>query len=158
MKIKVTKKNIEYLKLRGYNSIFLNDFVEIKTIDLNPGSHTIIDVECDVCGKQKKLMFQKYYKNIKNGGFYACSSICANNKVKNTTLKKYGVDHYTKTDEYKKSVEETSMKKYGCKHFTQNNEIKNKIKETNLKKYGVTSPLKIDLIRDKIKETNLVAF
>jgi hypothetical protein len=34
-------------------------------------------------------------------------------KMKQTSLEKYGVEHYVKTDDYKKKVQKTNLEKYG---------------------------------------------
>jgi hypothetical protein len=59
-----------------------------------------IKVKCDICGKEKEIMFQKYIKNISNGGFYSCSSKCAQDKIKKTNKDKFGKEYYTQTNEY----------------------------------------------------------
>ena len=109
IRIKVSKKNIKHLNSIGYKC-GLKEIIEILTKDINPGSHILVKVKCDVCGKEKEILFQKYNKNIKNGEFYACSSKCAQDKVKNTSLKKFGQEYYTQTKEYKEKVQETSIK------------------------------------------------
>ncbi|MDY0270831.1 DUF7487 domain-containing protein [Trichloromonas sp.] len=131
IKVKVSKKNISHFKNLGIDCN-LKDIIDIDPINLNEGSHILVNVKCDVCGSEKQLMFQKYIKNIKNGGIYCCSSKCAQQKVKNTSINKFGTEYYTQTDEYKKRVEKTSIELYGVKHFTQNDKVKNKIKKTNL--------------------------
>jgi len=141
IKIKLSKKNIKHFKSLGYNGE-LKDIIEVFTKDINPGSHILIKVKCDICGNEKEILFQKYIKNIKNGNFYACSSRCAQDKVKKTSLEKFGSEYYMRTKEYKDSVKETSIKNYGCDHFTQNEEVKNKVKETNLERYGADNPFK----------------
>jgi len=151
-KIKLSKKNIEHFKSLGYDGE-LKDVIEVSTMDINHGSHLLIDVKCDICGNVKKILFQKYIKNIKNGGFYACSSGCAQEKVKKTNFEKFGSEYYTQTKEYKDRVLKTSLKNYGCEHFTQNNEVKEKIKKTNIEKYGEVTPFKNESIQDKIKIT-----
>ena len=152
IKIKLSKKNIIHFKSLGYEGE-LKDVIEIYTKDINPGSHFLVKVKCDVCGREKEILFQKYVKNIKNGDFYACSSKCAQDKVKKTSVNKFGSEYYTQTEEYKNSVKNTSIEKYGCEHFTQNEDIKNKVKKTNLEKYGSENPFKSVIIKEKIKNT-----
>lgn len=152
--IKVSRKNIAHLHSKGYECN-LGDNIEIKTCDINFGSHIVINVKCDVCGNEKKLLFQKYIKNIKNDNFYACSSKCAQEKVKKTNFNKFGKEYYTQTDSYKNQVKETSIEKYGVEHFTQNEKIIDKIKKTNIEKYGVDNPFKSEEIKEKIKNSNI---
>lgn len=152
--IKVTKKNIKHLHSVGYDCN-LKDNIKIFTKDINSGSHIKVRVKCDFCGKEKEILFQKYHKNLNNSNYYACSSKCAQNKIKKTNLEKFGKEYYMQTEEYKKRVQITSIKNYGYNHFTQSDIIKNKIKKTNLEKFGSDSPLKNTDIKNKIKNTLL---
>lgn len=75
-------------------------------------------------------------------------------KSKKTMIKKYGC-HYTQTEEYKEKVKNTSLEKYGVKHYSQSNTVKEKVKKTNLDKYGVECVLSSNEIKEKIKNTNI---
>ena len=154
IKIKISKKNIEHFKNLGMN-VNLKDEITINPEQLNKGNYIKIKVRCDICGNEKELMFKKYLKNIKNGGFYACSSKCSQKKVKDTSLDKFGKEHYSKTKEYNDSVKHSSIEKFGCLHSSQNEQVKNKLKKTNLEKYNVDCVFKSSEIKNKIKETNL---
>jgi hypothetical protein len=154
IKVKVSKKNIEHFKKLNIKCN-LKDIIEIDPINLNEGSHILVNVKCDICGNEKVLLFQKYIKNIKNGGIYCCSPKCAQEKVKNTSLKNFGSEYYTQTKEYKKRYKETSLEKYGVEHSSQNEDIKNKGKRTSMERYGVDNPSKSQFIKDKIKNTFL---
>ena len=108
--------------------------------------------KCPTCGKP--LVFKGIF-------FKFCSNICAQSsdeikqKIKQTCLKKYGVDNYNKTKESKEKIKQTCLEKYGVEYFWQSNECKEKIKQTCLEKYGVDSPLKSEKIRNKGKQTCL---
>jgi len=154
VKIKISKKNIKHFENLGMN-VNLKDEIIINPEQLNKGNYIKIKVKCDVCENEKELMFKKYLKNIKNGGFYACSSKCSQKKVKDTSLEKFGEEHYSKTKDYNDSVKQTSIEKYGCLHSSQNEQVKNKLKKTNLKKYNVDCVFKSDEIKNKIRNTNL---
>ena len=58
------------------------------------------------------------------------------NKAKQTCLKKYGVDSYTKTEEYKIKSKQTHIERYGVDNYTKTEEYKIKTKQTKLQKYG----------------------
>lgn len=142
IKLKITKMNIKHIISKGYDAK-LKDIIEIKTEHLNHGSHIIIDVKCDICGNEKKLSYQKYIKNIKNDNYYACSSKCAQEKVKKTSIKKFGKEYYMQTNEHKVRVNLTDIEKYGC-HHTKNADVKEKQKNSIIKKYGVDNYFKSD--------------
>ena len=152
IKIKVSMKNIEHFKKLNIECN-LKETIEIDSKNLNKGSHILVDVKCDICNTEKQLSFQKYIKNIKNGGIYCCSSKCAQLKVKNTSLEKFGSEYYMQTDEYKKRHRKISLEKYGVEHHTQNEDVKNKSKETSMRIYGFNNPSKSQIVIDKIKNT-----
>jgi hypothetical protein len=154
IKVKISKKNIEHFKNLG-KKIKLQDIVEINPEELNNGSHILIEVKCDICNKEKELSYQKYVKNIKNGGYYACCSKCAQDKVKKTSIINFGSEYYMQTEEYRESVNKTSKEKYGVEHFTQAKKVIDKQKKTNLEKYAVENVFASEKIKEKIKETNL---
>jgi hypothetical protein len=132
--INISYRNItHYLKI-GYNAI-LHRNLEIKTEHLPSGSHIVIDVICELCKKENKLRFHKYLENKKRLGFYGCKK-CSRQKAAITSLEKYGVDNYSKTDEFKKRVEDTNIKKFGYKTNLISPEYKELIKEVLKEKYG----------------------
>ena len=77
------------------------------------------------------------------------------NKVKSTNIEKYGVDSYSKTDEYKNKVKSTNIEKYGVDSYSKTDECKNKVKSTNIERYGVDNYAKTDECKDKVKSTNI---
>jgi hypothetical protein len=154
VEIKVSKTKIKEFKELGFD-VKLNDVINLPIQNLSDGSYYIIEVMCDVCNKIKNIKYQKYTKNIKNGGFYACSSKCAQSKVKNTSTNKFGSEYYTQTKEYKERIEQTSYKKYNVRHHVQSEDVINKMKNTNVERYGVENPFACNEIKDKIKKTNM---
>jgi hypothetical protein len=156
VEISLNVRNISYIReYKKDDSLCLGDQVIIPVDLLSKGSHEKIKCKCEVCGNEKEITYQKYNKNIKNGGYYSCSSRCSQDKVKRTSLIKYGSDYYTKTDEYKKRAKKTNIEKYGSNYYLGSEEGINKTKEAILEKYGVDNPFKSKEIQDKIKSTNI---
>ena len=153
IKIKINKKNIEHFIKIG-KDVNLRDMIEIDPIELNKGSHYLIEVKCDICDTIKHIAFISYKKNIENLNFYACSSKCAQEKVRKTSIKKFGEECYTKTKDYKERLRETSMREYGCSHHLQNQQVRDKMKKTNLEKYGFENVFQNKEIKEKIKIKN----
>jgi hypothetical protein len=98
-------------------------------------------------------------------------------KNKETCIRKYGVDHYTKTDEYKKLMmdkfgyispfelketheksKKTLMDKYGVDHNFKIPGMTQKIKDTFTLKYGYDRPLKCPHIKNKMIQKNIIKF
>lgn len=113
--------------------------------------------KCPVCGAEIK----KWCGRSKGGYFKFCSCKCAQNneavrnKMKNTCLKKYGVDNAAKSDLVQNKMKNTCLKKYGAENIFGSEIGKNKIKESMKKKYGVENPQQLKEIREKTKLTLL---
>ena len=76
-------------------------------------------------------------------------------KISQTCINKFGVDSPLKNKEVREKIKQTNIQKYGVDNLFKNDIIKEKIKQTNMQKYGVDNPLKNKEIREKIKQTNI---
>ena len=81
-------------------------------------------------------------------------------KIKNTNLKKFGVEFplqqlKKENSEIYQKISQTCINKFDVDSPLKNKEVREKIKQTNIQKYGVDSPLKNKEIREKIKQTNI---
>ena len=81
-------------------------------------------------------------------------------KIKNTNLKKFGVEFplqqlKKENSEIYQRISQTCINKFGVDSPLKNKEVREKIKQTNIQKYGVDNPLKNKEIREKIKQTNI---
>lgn len=80
------------------------------------------------------------------------------NKVKETSLKKYGHTSPTKNEEVKQKIQNTNLQRYGYKSALQNKDVIAKRKQTNLLKYGVEYPSQNQEIKNKVRQTCLDRF
>ena len=81
-------------------------------------------------------------------------------KIKDTNLKKYGVEFplqqlKKENSEIYQKISQTCINKFDVDSPLKNKEVREKIKQTNIQKYGVDNPLKNKEIREKIKQTNI---
>ena len=81
-------------------------------------------------------------------------------KIKNTNLKKFGVEFplqqlKKENSEIYQKISQTCINKFDIDSPLKNKEVREKIKQTNIQKYGVDNPLKNKEIREKIKQTNI---
>ena len=81
-------------------------------------------------------------------------------KIKNTNLKKFGVEFplqqlKKENCEIYQKISQTCINKFGVDSPLNNKEVREKIKQTNIQRYGVDNPLKNKEIREKIKQTNI---
>jgi len=74
-------------------------------------------------------------------------------KIKRNNRKKYGVDFYTETHEFKNKVKDTFLEKYGG-HPTKLKETQDKKRKTNKEKYGFVHVLDNPEIKEKARITN----
>lgn len=101
--------------------------------------HTINNV---CCSQKCRGVYEK-----ENGAFRKASE-----KAKRTCIEKYGVDCYSKTEEYKERTKSTSLSHYGTEYPSQSDEVKSKIHETVLERYGVDHVSQIESIKESRKK------
>jgi hypothetical protein len=107
--MKITNRNRNFYKSLGYEIV--SECCEIFVSDLPDSSHYDINVKCDICEKEKSLIYLKYLKNIKKFGIYACSNKCAILKNQKTCMERYGVLHQNQIKENVNKILDTKVKK-----------------------------------------------
>ena len=123
---------------------------------LSKSSHHEIDISCDYCNKLLKVPFKRYNLSTKLINKYACSSIeCSNQKIKDVCQVKWGVNNPFQSEEVKEKIKETLLDNYGVEHPMLLECTKNKIKETCLERYGQTNYTKTVEYKEKTIKTNL---
>jgi len=103
---------------------------------------------------------EKTFRLLIQCGCYckSCMKIVRKEKVKNTSLEKYGVEHVLQSNIVRDKSKKTNLEKYGVENPFQSEEIKNKIKSNNLINYGVEfSSSRVD-IKEQKKQTFLKNF
>jgi hypothetical protein len=71
-------------------------------------------------------------------------------KVRQTSIKRYGVEHYFKSDVVKDKTITTNLRKYGVKCFTQSDEFLAKSAATNRLNLGCDWPMQSKHVKEKI--------
>lgn len=91
--------------------------------------------KCSECGKDVKFSVSR-----KRYSFCSirCSKKCPKQQIliKDTLIKRYGVDNPSKIEGASLKAEETSLKRYGVRHVSELEYFKEKAKTTNMIKYG----------------------
>ena len=126
IKIKINNTSLQYYLSKGYD-VKIGGEITIKAKDLSHSSTYQVLVKCDICGREKELMYNKYYKNIKKYNLYTCSNKCSYVKNKKTNLEKYGTENYSNREKYK----ETCLERYGVENASENLDIKKNISKKN---------------------------
>lgn len=106
------------------------------------------------CSKEceKKLREKTVEKQYGDGIHNVFQTSEVKEKSKETLIQKYGEDHYSKTDEFKKRYSQTMNDKYGGIGFS-SEEIRSKIESTNLEKFGCANPGGNEDVQKKIENT-----
>ena len=137
IKVKITKRNIDWYRGRGYDTDLGNE-IFIKNSDLTIGSHFKIKAICDVCNIQKEMKYKTYRIHTKYDNNYYCSK-CSILKREKICIERYGVKNYVQTEEFKTKSKETCKEKYGEEFYQKTKDYVKKIKETCKEKYGVNN-------------------
>lgn len=143
-----------YIKL-GYDAK-INQNLEILTIHLPSSSHVKVDVICEICKRPNNIIYHKYIENKKRHNFYGCKS-CSRQKAALTSIEKYGVDNYSKTDDWKNKVEKTNIERFGFKTNLINPIYKEQIKNILIEKYGTEKHWNIRQKRKKFVMNEVVS-
>ena len=142
LKIKINNTSLKHYLDKGYD-VKIGEEIIIKVDDLSKSSTYKVIVQCDICGKEKMIIYNKYMKNIEKYNIYSCSNKCATFKNKKTCLEKYGVENFYNKEKYKN----TCLEKYGVENVFQTEENKN-MSSVNRKKYW----------NKKLKEFGVLSF
>jgi hypothetical protein len=73
-------------------------------------------------------------------------------KIIETTLQRYGVEHYSQSDDWKEKCKKTCMERYGVSNSNKTKATRDKIKATCLIRYGVENPSQCQEIMEKIQK------
>lgn len=113
---------------------------------------------CKMCGKP--VTFETY-----NKGYHTyCCNACATSdpdrltKMKETLIKRYGVDNANKSKEIKARAKQTCIDRYGCENPSGSELIKEKKKQKAIARYGVDNVSQAPEVIEKIKQANLAKY
>lgn len=117
--------------------------------------NNITEVILCYCGKPVNYLKYSIGYSKRCSKKCACKDQSVIKKRKETCLQKYGVDNFTKTDEYLEKTKYTNNKKYGKDFYLQTNELKEKRIKSNMDKYGVEHHMKSEEFINNIKKLNI---
>lgn len=152
--VTINPRNYEYYKTLGYDDIMVGYDILINISELSRGSHVLIKCKCDKCGIEKNILYKAYLSYNNNFGNYLCRK-CAQYKLEETNMIKYGVKYPLQNKDILNKMEETMLNEYGVKNASQDEEIQKKKIKTNRKKYHCDWGLANKSIIDKCRKTKL---
>jgi very-short-patch-repair endonuclease len=145
----MTIDEIKSLKYLTYDILKSSDVWSLATpyISLNLSNprqmlyhidHQITSMPLCFCGN--KLSWHTDKRQYRSFCSKKCTAIGSVAQAKQTSLQKYGKEHYSQTDDYLKKVKSTSMERFGVDHYSQTEEYKSRVVTTNMKNFGVAYP------------------
>jgi len=137
----------------GY-SVQIRKQFKVDPIHLMKGSVIKITSICDGCYKETKTIFKDYW-NYTNGLVdpYYCKDCNYINSEK-TSIKNWGVDNPMKSEEVKEILRSSLLHKYGVDWYSKTDEWKDKFRKTSLKNWGVENPSKNKEVINRIISKN----
>ena len=152
IQVRPNSKTLSYYKKLGYDCTMYTK-IEIPIEHLTKGSHQIIKVKCDFCGKEKELDYNSYWRNTKHLTLpYSCSEKCGLEKRNKTNVEKYGAKNVFENTEIKEKIKQSYIENLGVDSPSKSVEVQNKIKNTNLERYGFTCSLLNEDIKEKCEK------
>jgi len=103
---------------------------EYEWLDEYKNAYTKLRYRHSVCGEIREISPSKFL----------CGQQCicgVKEKKKQTTLKRFGVEYVTQSEQMQEKTKQTMLKKYGVLYSGQSKEKLEKTKQTMLKKYGI---------------------
>lgn len=165
VEIKITIRNIDFYKEKGYTHIKKGEVFYIKSCDVKETVRNRIYVICENCSSERFICSYNYHNQIKKSNYYVCKK-CTHKKVSKTNLEKYGTVCPLQNEEVLKKSKKKMIEIYGVDNISKLEHIKEqrkenfkkesfkeKSKKTWLEKYGVDNPSKSDVIKHKKEET-----
>ena len=128
--------------------------IEVYIKDLPKKSNIKVRTMC-VCGKINTIPYSRYTNSLEKYGYCTCKGKCSSDKVKKTSLEKYGTEHPTQSNKVKENNKQTNLEKYGVSSYSKTDEFLNKYKQTNLKKFGTEYCSQNVNVKEKVKDTCL---
>ena len=104
----------------GYDTA-IGEIIIIPVELLPRGSHQKIKCSCDGCGIEKDVIFKNYLKYDNDWGQYYCRK-CSEIKRKETLRKNHGVDYPIQNKKILQKMKQTLVKRYGVDNIAKRNE------------------------------------
>ena len=151
--------NLKHYYSLGYQELKSGNKLVVPIEHLTNGSHAIVKVKCDICGKEKDLMYRFYIKSLKSNGFYVCPKCSGvkiskslsnkniddrsiiNEKIKNTCLEKYGSNNPSRIEKFKEKRKNTMLERHGVEYYVLNKDFLEKSQQTSMINYGTLHPM-----------------
>lgn len=142
IKIKTNPSNYKHYKQKGYEIEKCGQEIEVKILDLPIKSHVKVNCKCNNCESTSFIEYHNYNRQVTNS-YYLCKK-CWNIKLKEVVFLKFGVDNVRKLQEINTKIKNTNLKKYGVQSLLELESVRNLVKEY----YGVENISQLDSIKE----------
>jgi late competence protein required for DNA uptake (superfamily II DNA/RNA helicase) len=109
--VRIIESNFHFYENLGYE-ISIGEEIVIPIELLSKGSHYKIKCKCDSCGVEKEVIFKNYVKYDNKWGEYYCRK-CSEVKRKKSLRENYGVDYPIQNKRVLNKMKNTLIKRYG---------------------------------------------
>jgi len=166
--IRISNSSIKKYRNLGFLDIKQGDYIEVPTYTLDAKSNFLVECQCENTECMNinilKIPYIQYSRSKEKHGIYLCKK-CS---YKKTCIKKYGVEHSSKSPIITKKFIETNKKRFGLEYpvlleKTQKavkkynklhkNEITEKKKRTLMEKYNVENVFQLEEVKNKSRKT-----
>ena len=152
--VKWTANNKRYYESLGYSYTKQFDIVTVRVEDLPKGSHIIVGIQCDYCGRE----YQTEYRGYLGGRIIVpkdCCAKCQQQKTKECNLINFGVESKTQLPETREKMRKTLRENYGVDSPLQSKEIHNKAVESFIDRFGCDNPMRAQDVWEKANKTKM---
>ena len=147
-------RNKKFYTDKGYN-IEVKKPCLVKVSDLSKGCMVRVTSICENCSSECKNIFKDYW-NYTNGlkEPYYCNS-CKVIKSEKTNIDRWGFKNPMQNSAIKDKLKDSIFAKYGVDWYSKTNEWLEKFKKTNIDRYGFDNPSKNQEIIEEIRFKNI---
>lgn len=127
-----------YIEL-GYEFTKHGEFFYVDVAHLSKGSHSLIEIECDYCGKIIERQYKNYVGRSKTSIIKKdCCGDCQSIKSRESIFEKYGCEpgHLLTSQSSKDKARRAFVEKYGVENPSQVPEFLEKMLKTREERYG----------------------
>lgn len=148
----VKKLKVLHIKNSKFgNIVFPNSISNARQMLWHISKNTMEIPLCPVCNSTlgwhpDKREYRKYCGK-------RCSAIGSRDIASKTSIERYGMSHYSQTNEFKERIKVTSIENFGVEHYSQTTEFKDRTINKNKENFGVSYPAQSPIILEKMKNT-----
>ena len=148
---------IDFDKIYKYNREINIDFICNCGLTYSKTFRQLYEIGafCKICTKNKGNEKSKQTSIERYGVEHASQSQNAKDKSKQTCIERYGVEYSLQSQEVRDKSKQTCIEKYGVEHAIQSQEVKYKSKQTCIERYGVEYAFQSQEVKYKSKQTNI---